>query len=314
MAKILDRAKSAGEMAIQKGYRLKVLQVSPSGNGKTQNTITLPQEEGKEILLIDYDNRAQSLYGELGIKILTLFDPDPNSPKAWVAAEVLRRELWGLVKGGVFPYSAIVEDGLSMMLQIAMNHALTFDMEHVGLGGAPGQSHWMPQIHFIRSHINSMRMLPCHYVLNAHLESLNDGVDGVLKYFPKVTKSLRPELPAWFNETYLCRKKVAEGKDGKKKLSYYWITSGTGKFDFFKSTLNTQGKFWNDPMKINLDEKPAGFSKLLALRFGELEREEEKDGETDGEGIETSDEGTAEEAEQDATVPGKETGGGTEAS
>ena len=293
---VLSRAKDTSTMAIQKGYRLKVLQVAASGRGKTQNLITLPREEGKEILVIDFDNRAHCLYGEPGIKLLTLFDPDPNSPKAWVAAEYLRRELWSLVKKGDFPYSAVCEDGLSMMLRIAMNHALTFDMEHVGLGGAPGQSHWLPQIHFITTHINSMRMLPCHYVLNAHPEAVPDGVDGQLKYFPKVTKSLRPELPAWFNETFLCGKKVAEGKDGKKKLLHYWITTGTGKYDFFKSTLNTQGKYWKDPVIVDLEEKPAGFSKLLALRFGELEdsrKEEEHATEIDGEG-EGLEEGTAE--------------------
>ncbi|KKL81672.1 hypothetical protein LCGC14_1992460, partial [marine sediment metagenome] len=277
---ILDHAKDAKDMALEENYRIKALLGGPSGSGKTQVLITLPREEGKKILVVDYDNRAQTLAGEEGIKILTLFDRDPNSPKAWRAGEALKKELWALVKKGEFPYSAVVEDGLSMMGTIAMNDATTLDVEHLGLGGAPGRSHWMPQIHFLRTHINSMRQLPCHYILTCHMEFMEDSKTGSLKMYPKVTKSLKPELPAWFNETYYCFRKGV--KDGR--VSYRWLTAGTGDMDFFKSTLNQKGLYWRDPIVVNLQSEPCGFRRLFAYRFGDLKdprlnkKEEKKDG------------------------------------
>ena len=180
-----------------------------------------------------------------------------------------------MVKKKEFPFSAVVEDSLSMMGQVAMNDATTLDTEHLGLGGSPGQSHWLPQIHYLRTHINGMRLLPCHYVLNAHLDSMVVGDTGV-KYYPKTTRSLKPEIPTWFNETYRIGRKAKEGGG----VVYYWMTAGSGRYDLLKSTLNTRGKFWKDPVVLNLDKKVAGFSKVLALRFGKTKMEmEEGDGE-----------------------------------
>ena len=277
---ILDHAKDAKDMALEENYRIKALLGGPSGSGKTQAVVTLPREEGKKILVIDYDNRALTLAGEEGIEILTLFDKDPNSPKAWRAGEVLRKELWALVKKGEFPYSAVVEDGLTLMGNIAMNDALTLD-GNTGLGGSPARHHYLPQIHFLRTHINSMRMLPCHYVVTCHMEDVEDAKSGTTKTYPRVTRSLKPECPAWFNETYYCFRK--EVKDGK--TSYRWITAGSGELDFFKSTLNNKGLYWRDPIVVNLQSEPCGFRRLFAYRFGDLKdprlnkKEEKEDGE-----------------------------------
>lgn len=288
---ILKHARSAESMALEKGYRIKALLGGPSGSGKTQSIITLPRTEGKNILVIDYDNRAETLAGEPGIEILKLFDPDPNSPKAWRAGESVRKELWALAKKGEFPYSAVVEDGLTLMGNIAMNDALTLD-EKTGLGGSPAKQHYLPQIHFLRTHINSMRMLPCHYIVTCHMADMEDR-KGVLKTYPQVTRSLKPEVPAWFNETYYCYRK--EVKDGK--TSYRWITAGSGDLDFFKSTLNNKGLYWRDPIVVNLKHEPCGFRRLFAYRFGELkdprllDKEEEKNEELDESNEVGSDEG-----------------------
>lgn len=261
-AAILDRAIPAKDMEVGENYLIKAFLAGPSGSGKTQSSITLPKTEEKPLLLVDYDGRAETVAGEDGVKVLKLFDPDPDSPKAWDEGEKVRKELWSLTRGGDFPYSGIIEDSLSMMARIAMNSAVLLDPKR-GLGGAPAKQHWMPQIYYLVKHINSMRMLPCHYVLTGHMELLVDEESGSVKILPKVTRSLRTELPAWFNETYYThREKV------KEKVQYFWTTAGTGKYEFFKSTLNNKGKYWKDPVEIDLDKPPAGFEGLLKRRFG----------------------------------------------
>lgn len=287
---LLASAVGAREYGKGKLYRLKALLGGPSGGGKTQSVVTLPLERWQEekppeealevlgeefieeplkpILVLDFDGRAEVLAGEENIKILRLFDPNPNSPKGWRAGEKIRKELWALAKKGVFPFSGVVEDSLSSMGDSAMNEALTYDTEHLGLGGAPGRSHWMPQITFLKNHINSMRMLPCHYILTCHLEPMQEEETGVIKIYPKVTRSLKSVIPTWFNETYFVNRIKKKGK-----VIYYWNTAGTGKNDFFKSTLNAQGKFWSDPVIINLDKEPRGFELLYALRFGGVKQE-----------------------------------------
>ena len=245
---------------------IKAALMGPSGSGKTASSVTLPKTEEKPLLLVDYDDRWETVRNEVEaglVKVLKLFDPDPSSPKAWNEGEDLRKELWALARSGEFPYSGVIEDGLSMMARIAMNSALTLDNKR-GLGGSPAKQHWMPQIQYLAKHINSMRMLPCHYILNTHFDMLTDESDGKVKILPKVTKSLRTELPSWFNETYRCYRE--KGKEGR--IHYYWETGGTGKYDFFKSTLNNRQKLWKDPIEIDFDSSPVGFEKLLELRFG----------------------------------------------
>ena len=264
---ILSQIVPASTVGVTEDYLIKAALLGHTGSGKTQAIITLPllfNNEGnpKPILFIDYDGRGETLAGEPNIHWLKLFDSDPTSPKAWNDAEDLRQQLWALAREGDFPYSAVAEDSLTMMGQIAMNFALTTDSKR-GLGGSPAKQHYNPQIHSLRKHINSMRMLPCHYLITGHYEMLQDESDGSLKILPKVTRSLRTEFPSWFNETYHCYREA--GKDGV--VNYFWRTAGTGKYEFFKSTLNNKQKFWKDPIQIDLDKPVAGFSELMQTRF-----------------------------------------------
>jgi len=260
---ILDRAVDAKEIGVTEDYLIKAALLGPTGTGKTQSSITLPLKDDKPILLIDFDGRSETVAGEPHVVVLKLFDPDPASPKAWNEGEQVRTELWAQARSGDFPYSGVIEDSLSMMARIAMNFALTLDNKR-GLGGAPAKQHWNPQIHALVRHINSMRMLPCHYVITGHFDLLQDEDDGKLKILPKITRSLRTEFPSWFNETYYTHREG--GKEGK--VLYYWTTAGTGKYEFFKSTLNNKQKYWKDPIAIDFDKPPVGFERLLGMRFG----------------------------------------------
>jgi len=269
---ILDNTINSKDMEISRDSFLKVFMAGPTGSGKTMGATTLPHTNGKPHLLLDLDGRAETVAGEEGIEILRLYDAKPESPKAWDNVESVRKELSSMARtcrktGKEFPYSAIIEDGLSSLATVAMNSALLLDNKR-GLGGAPAKQHYMPQITYLKKHINAMRVLPCHYVLTSHFELLTDEESGEIKVLPKVTRSLRTELPSWFNESYRCYRESIKGK-----TRYFWMTAGTGKYEFFKSALNKRGKFWKDPIEVDFDDPPVGFERLLAHRFGDLKWE-----------------------------------------
>jgi len=220
--------------------------------------------EKKPVLVISYDGRYQTLLGVPGIEIINLFDPDPTSPQAWIKTKKLTGELWSLAKD--FPYSLIVEDNMTLMGRYAMNWALLLDPK-TGLGGSPAQQHYSPQMKAFSDHILSMKELPCHYIVTGHHEYLEVSAEGQVYLLPKVIgKTARTELASWFDETYWVNR-----KDGQnKKTDYYWITKGNGSQDFFKSTLNKKGVYWDDPVEVDLSKKDTGFRYILKKRFKEI--------------------------------------------
>jgi hypothetical protein len=257
---ILDQAVDAVELGTSARFLFKGMLVGPSKAGKTQSALTAP---GKKLLL-DFDGRSETAAGWPNTKIISLVEPDPKMPAAWDKAVKLEKELWALARKNALPFDTIIEDGLSMMNHAAMYAALLLD-GHRGLGGAPAQQHWLPQIKYLRDHIRSMMSLPINYVLTGHFDLEKDDSDGSIKYLPKTTKSLRTEIPNWFNEVYRCYRANEKGE-----TTYYYQTTGTGKYDFFGSTLNHLGKFWNDPILIDFTESgPWGITRLLCSRFGE---------------------------------------------
>ena len=255
---LLESAKPATEMILPENYRIKGMLAGPSGTGKTQSASTLPGR----LLYIDYDGRKETLAGLPNIDIIDCYDADPKSPKAWMKAEEIKKEIWSQVRKGTFDYDAIIEDGLTQMLRYCMNWSLLLDSKR-GLGGSPAKQHYMPQMANIANHILSLKSLPVHYLLTAHLEIIEDEQMGGLKYLPKATGKMRTEIPGWFNECYSCSRQ----KDDKGKLRYYWTTGGVGRWDFLKSTLNQLGKYWEDPIEINFKKEAVGFGDLLGRRF-----------------------------------------------
>lgn len=251
-------------------FFIKAMLCGMTGSGKRQSASTLPKSKEHPLLLIDFDNRWETLRDEYEagtIDVITLFDEDPGSPDAWDRAEDLKKELWASVRAGTFKYSGIIEATLSQMSRRAMNSALTLrgkdGKDSTGLGGTPSQGHWGAQIQYVVRHLESMRNLPCHYVLTAHFDLEKDEDDGKIKILPKITKSLRTEVPSWFNEVYLCSRET-----DKSGMKYFWTTAGTGQYDFFKSTMNNKQKYWDDPILIDFKKEPVGFELLMEKRFG----------------------------------------------
>lgn len=255
---VLESVRPATDMIIGDNYKIKGMLTGPSGTGKRLSSTTLP---GK-LLLLDFDGRKETVAGLVNVETLDCYDSDPHSPKGWTRAEEARRDIWSSVRKGNLPYDGIIEATLTSILRYCMNWSLLLDPKR-GLGGSPAKQHYMPQMKNVSDHILAMKSLPLHYILTAHLEIIEDEEMGGLKYLPKATGKMRTEIPAWFNECYFCSRE--KDKDGH--LRYYWTTKGTGRWDFLKSTLNQLGKYWEDPVEIDFDNKLVGFTDLLERRF-----------------------------------------------
>ena len=260
MSKILEASSNAEEMELDpRSYLIKVYLAGSSGTGKTQGAMSMPGRK----LLIDFDNRAESVVGTPKLHILPCHEPDPRTPAAWMKLEKIQAGIVADIKAGDFPFESIIYDGLTMMSRIAMNWALLLDNKR-GLGGSPAQQHYGPQMNSLSKFVLSSLTIPRHICYTGHIE-LHEDETGKQLFYPKITGKLRTELPNWFNETY-CTYRV---KDDEEKTSYRWLTAGSGKYTFFKSSLNRLGKSWEDPIEIDFDKTPVGFEDLLTRRFGD---------------------------------------------
>ncbi|MCK4649588.1 AAA family ATPase [bacterium] len=250
-------------------YRWKAFLAGPSGSGKTVAIATLP---GKK-LLVDFDNRAEAVAGIPDIKIYPIHEVDPKSPKAWQKALRLKDVIISEIRQGIFPFNAVCFDGLTMMGRISMNWALLLDNKR-GLGGSPARQHYGPQMDNLAKYVLSTLALPIHIIYTGHIELFQDEATGAQKFYPKITGKLRTEVANWFNETYYCYR--THNDDGK--LCYYWQTGGSGRQEFFKSSLNALGRYWEDPIQIDFEaEAPQGFKGLMEKRFNPTSKEVEKE-------------------------------------
>lgn len=267
-SKISAAAISAKEMEIKpETYKLKVFLAGSSGSGKTLSAMTLPGR----ILLVDFDGRSETVIGEPNVEILRCYEPDPRSPKAWQDAELIRKQIISETRREVFPYDSIVWDGITMLGRYALNWALTLDSGR-GLGGSPAQQHYLPQMDNIAKFILSTLALPFNILYTGHIELIEETETGKVFYLPKVTGKLRTEISNWFAETYLCYRQLDEKE---KRVRYYWITAGSARREFLKSTLNKRGKYWVDPVEVDFEQSPVGFKKLLEKRFPLNEKKKE---------------------------------------
>ncbi len=278
MSTHLTQAKPMAEIT-KSDYLIRNLLLGKTGSGKTTSAaLTLP---GKT-LVIDYDERAQGLAGFPNIEVLDCHEPDPRSPKAWIKGEEIRREITSACRQGKFPYSGVIEDGLSSMNRICMNWSLLLDSKR-GLGGSPAKQHYGPQITNLTNHILAMTALPVHYILTGHFNLIEDKETETIQYLPKVFgQQMRTDVPTWFDECYFATHQANEesGED-----EYFWYTTGVGKYDFMKSSLNSLGRYWDSPVRIDLKKSPAGYEKLLDYRFVKGEKDDKLGQDTPGKAL-----------------------------
>ena len=284
MGEILDQAKSAENLTFET-YRLRVLLSSlGSGAGKTTSACSVPDrlyyrgliEKPRQRLLIDIDNRSESVAGWPLVKILKCFEVDPAAPKAWARLMKIKRELWEEARKSYadkvpFPYSAVIVDGNTSLFRICMNYSLQIadakGQTSSGFGGAPAQHHYGPQMKLCSEWILSLLGLPCDVIFTGH-ENLVEADGQIAAFLPKVTGKLCTEVPKWFNETYLCWSKEVKDDAGISRTKFFWSTQKVAKRSYLKSSMNQLQKYWSGPIEIDFDKDFVGFKDLLARRFG----------------------------------------------
>lgn len=263
-----SRTISAADFVLDpKTYKIKAFLSGPSGSGKTQSSTTVPGRK----LLIDFDNRAETVIGIPDLEILPCHEPQPRSPRAWERAEVIRKQIVAEVSKGIFPYDALIWDGMTMMGRASLNWALLLDPGR-GLGGSPAQQHYGPQMDNLAKFIISTIAFPLHVIYTGHVEYIEEKDTGRSLWLPKVTGKLRTEVANWFSETYYCYR---EWDSDMNRTRYYWITAGSGRKEFFKSSINSLSRFWDGPIEIDYTKDgPRGFADLLERRFNPKVKEE----------------------------------------
>lgn len=272
----LETATKMTEVQPGKNYLLKLLNGGKTGSGKSTLGMSVPGRK----LILDYDGRKESLAGFPDVEVISFPEPNRKDPAAWDKATGLRQELWAVARKSKenFPYSLIMEDGLGSMLRFCMNWCLTLNPKR-GFGGAPVEGHYGALATNAMGHIIGMKALPCHYILNCHLAPMTDATDGSIVYFPQSPiggKMVPNSLPAEFNEIWRMAKVI---DDRSKKYIYHLFTGGGGesRYDFFKSALNHLGRYWTDPVTVEVPEdlngKEAwGIQALINKRFSNDEK------------------------------------------
>lgn len=266
---ILDEARKAEDLNYST-YKLRCLLSSPgSGAGKTTAACSLPGRK----LLLDIDNRAESVAGWPDVEIVSCHEADPRSPKAWDRLEKIKRELWSLGrKPESFPYDGVIVDGNTALFRVCMNWSLLLDPKR-GLGGCPAQQHYGPQMKNASDWILSVLGLPCHVIFTGHEDKVEMDGGQLACWLPKVTGKLATEVPKWFNETYYCWRE-SQPKGGKVGHRFFWSTQGSGRREYLKSSMNQLQRFWNDPIELDFDKEFVGFEDLLVRRFGKVAEED----------------------------------------
>jgi len=256
-----------------------------SGSGKT--TAAAATAPGRK-LVINVDNRVESIAGFKDVTILDAYELDAGMPKAWDKLGKIKTWLWSQFrmaqkKGEKPPFDSIIVDGLTSMFDVAMNWSLLLSDKR-GLGGSPAEQHWMPQMVAVEKWLLSVLALPCHIIVTAHEDIEEHRINGELFFLPKGTGKLRTKMPGWFNETF-----YAYRQKEKESYGFFWRTQGEDKRDYLKSSINKLGSLWNDPIRLDLDidvvmgkkdsAKLQGFAWMLEQKARHLAKgKEEKEG------------------------------------
>lgn len=210
---------------------IKLLQLGGSGNGKTVAAASFPNPkyifnfdpEGVQSLLTMYKNDPKFLDG---IDYDDYTDHDNTKPTAWKAFEKKKNEFINSAHKGDFPYATIVLDSLTTMEDSMMNELKVINKVSRVLG-QPNQQDYGIMIGTMELLIPEILSLPCHVVVNAHTQVVQDGITQEIMRLPLVTgKKLPQKLPLWFGETYL-----ATTKKTGDKLEYVWQIRAGNKFD-----------------------------------------------------------------------------------
>ncbi len=225
------------------------------GESKTGKTTAFRTFPGKKLAIALTPRTRSALVGCPQLELVEHFEQESNIkrlrgsqeysivPKAWDELWTTIVELWELAhtQDTKFPYESILLDDLSTANVIAMNHVLSLKKKDgtsvpKGLGGAPAQAHYMPQMSLMSRLINGLFLtLPCHILVCGHMTFKENPDTGISAYYPSVYGNLRENIASWFDEVYETRRDFKQGK-----TSYIWKTAGYGQKQFLGSTIGVK--------------------------------------------------------------------------
>jgi AAA domain len=191
---------------------LRVLQCGPSGIGKTCGASTFPKplyyadmEDGIKSLLAFYDYDRSKMEG---IEYDQYLDKDPKNPTAFLR---LDQKLTEMEHMPVFPYKTIVVDSLTTLEDRIMNKSIKDVPTKRVKNKVANQQDYGLVIWDIEEFIQRLLTLPCHVVLNCHMQVIQNELTREVLEMPLVVgKKLPQKLPIWFDEVY--RVVIKDGK------------------------------------------------------------------------------------------------------
>jgi hypothetical protein len=282
----LDSAVDSEQIAqeYEKKFRFRGLIVGPSKTGKS--TLFAATAPGRK-LIIDAENRYHNLIYP-NVKIIPVLDlassqsikpgmsiqdiSEDSQIRAWNILLDINNELWYQARANKLEEDSLGIDGLSALNRLAMAFVLSLKRKAngeevaTGLAGAPAQHHFGPQMHILSMLLFSLSALPMHFVLNGHMDYVEDKKRGETAWFPRMYGKTRHEIGSWYDECYESERtvNVASGEQ-----IYRLRTIGYANKQFLGSSMNTEGRYWQSPFRVDLSESPAGIEKLIQLRFGD---------------------------------------------
>jgi hypothetical protein len=201
-------SKSTGAIRLA-NYHLQLLVFGESGTGKTTFAASFPKP-----FFLDFDKGVLSLAGREEVysesfKAASYGSMDEAGRQLSPQAEFARfqktvRDLIPHIKAGEI--QTIVLDSITTYADLCLNYVLETGMTSKDksnrLGQQPGIADWGMQMSIIKSTMNQLFALPCHFVATAHEQFEKDELTGALKGTPLATGKLAAQLPLWFDEVY----------------------------------------------------------------------------------------------------------------
>lgn len=186
--------------------KLNVLPYGKSGTGKTTFACSFPKP-----YVFDFDNGMLSQRGR---------DVEYDTYSGDAAYQKFNAKLMEFEKE--CPFDTLVLDSITTMQEYKMAMIMQANNKKV-----PTQYEWMVLITDMKDLFNRITKLPCHVVVIAHEQLVQDDITGEIMYMPVVYgKKLPAQLPLWFDEVY--RLTVGRSKEGDPE--YVFSTAADTKY------------------------------------------------------------------------------------
>ena len=192
---------NAKELTIDTNF-FKAFCIGDFGTGKSVFASSFPTPG----YVFDFDNGIETFIGKD-----FEYDQFQLSPTGWVAFEKKYIEIKKRAEAGEF--KTVILDSTTTMTDVAMERALQLDPKRTTTGGPMWNVHYQMVRNLMEPKLRGIFNLPCHIVMNGHLEIIMDQETGaIIGAEPLLTGRLRKSVPGYFSEVYYFFTKMKEGK------------------------------------------------------------------------------------------------------